>query len=112
MMQAVSTSATSVNFYQTTRRSIPEDSRVHFSHYFPASNCIIFFSTLERFLLITDNVMFIFALYSREYSNLAIRGSFTFRRRQVSLFVGLGQSGGSPYEKFITWLCVSRSKQN
>jgi hypothetical protein len=28
MMEAVSTSETSVNFYQTTRRNIPEDSRV------------------------------------------------------------------------------------
>jgi hypothetical protein len=29
MMQAVSTSETSVNFYQTTRRNIPEDSHLH-----------------------------------------------------------------------------------
>jgi hypothetical protein len=29
MMQAVSTSETCVNFYQTTRRNIPEDSHPH-----------------------------------------------------------------------------------
>jgi hypothetical protein len=29
MMLAVSTSETSVNFYQTTRRNIPEDSHLH-----------------------------------------------------------------------------------
>jgi hypothetical protein len=29
MMEAVSTSETSVNFYQTTRRNIPEDSHLH-----------------------------------------------------------------------------------
>jgi hypothetical protein len=29
MMEAVSTSEMSVNFYQTTRRNIPEDSRLH-----------------------------------------------------------------------------------
>jgi hypothetical protein len=29
MMEAVSTSKTSLNFYQTTRRSIPEDSHLH-----------------------------------------------------------------------------------
>jgi hypothetical protein len=29
MMEAVSTSETSVNFYQTTRRNIPEDSHIH-----------------------------------------------------------------------------------
>jgi hypothetical protein len=30
MMKAASTSETSVNFYQTTRRNIPEDSRLQF----------------------------------------------------------------------------------
>jgi hypothetical protein len=29
MMEAASTSETSVNFYQTTRYNIPEDSRLH-----------------------------------------------------------------------------------
>jgi hypothetical protein len=29
MMEAVNTSETSVNFYQTTRGSIPEDSHLH-----------------------------------------------------------------------------------
>jgi hypothetical protein len=29
MMEAVSTSQTSANFYQTTRRNIPEDSHLH-----------------------------------------------------------------------------------
>jgi hypothetical protein len=29
MMEAASTSETSVNFYQTTRRNIPEDSHLH-----------------------------------------------------------------------------------
>jgi hypothetical protein len=29
MMEAASTSGTSVNFYQTTRRNIPEDSHLH-----------------------------------------------------------------------------------
>jgi hypothetical protein len=29
MMEAASTSETSVNFYQTTQRSIPEDSHLH-----------------------------------------------------------------------------------
>jgi hypothetical protein len=29
MMEAVSTSETSVNFYHTTRRKIPEDSHLH-----------------------------------------------------------------------------------
>jgi hypothetical protein len=29
MMEAVSTSETSVNFYQTTRRNIPENSHLH-----------------------------------------------------------------------------------
>jgi hypothetical protein len=29
MMQAVSTSETSVNFYQNTRRNIPEDTNLH-----------------------------------------------------------------------------------
>jgi hypothetical protein len=29
MMEAESTSETSVNFYQTTRRNIPEDSHLH-----------------------------------------------------------------------------------
>jgi hypothetical protein len=29
MMEAVSTSEMSVNFYQTTRRNIPEDSHLH-----------------------------------------------------------------------------------
>jgi hypothetical protein len=29
MMEAASTSETSVNFYQTTRRNNPEDSRLH-----------------------------------------------------------------------------------
>jgi hypothetical protein len=29
MMEAVSTSETSVNFYETTRRNIPEDSHLH-----------------------------------------------------------------------------------
>jgi hypothetical protein len=29
MMDAASTSETSVNFYQTTRRNIPEDSHLH-----------------------------------------------------------------------------------
>jgi hypothetical protein len=29
MMEAVSSSETSVNFYQTTRRNIPEDSHLH-----------------------------------------------------------------------------------
>jgi hypothetical protein len=29
MMEAVGTSETSVNFYQTTRRNIPEDSHLH-----------------------------------------------------------------------------------
>jgi hypothetical protein len=29
MMEAVSTSETSVNIYQTTRRNIPEDSHLH-----------------------------------------------------------------------------------
>jgi hypothetical protein len=28
-MEAISTSVTSVNFYQTTRRNIPEDSHLH-----------------------------------------------------------------------------------
>jgi hypothetical protein len=32
MMAAVSTSQTSVNFYQTTRRNIPEDSHLHTRH--------------------------------------------------------------------------------
>jgi hypothetical protein len=32
MMEAVSTSETSVNFYQTTRLNIPEDSRLHYRH--------------------------------------------------------------------------------
>jgi hypothetical protein len=30
MMEAVSTSETSVNFYQITRRNAPEDSHLHF----------------------------------------------------------------------------------
>jgi hypothetical protein len=30
MMEAVSTSETSVNFYETSRRNIPEDSHIHF----------------------------------------------------------------------------------
>jgi hypothetical protein len=29
MMETVSTSETSVNYYQTTRRNIPEDSHLH-----------------------------------------------------------------------------------
>jgi hypothetical protein len=29
MMAAVSTSETSINFYQTTRRNVPEDSHLH-----------------------------------------------------------------------------------
>jgi hypothetical protein len=29
MMKAISTSETSVNFYRTTRRNIPEDSHLH-----------------------------------------------------------------------------------
>jgi hypothetical protein len=29
MMEAASTSETSVNFYQTTRRNIPEDNHLH-----------------------------------------------------------------------------------
>jgi hypothetical protein len=29
MMEAASTSETSINFYHTTRRSIPEDSHIH-----------------------------------------------------------------------------------
>jgi hypothetical protein len=32
MMEAVSTSETSVNFYQTTQRNIPEDSHLHTRH--------------------------------------------------------------------------------
>jgi hypothetical protein len=32
MMEAASTSETSVNFYQTTRRNNPEDSHLHTSH--------------------------------------------------------------------------------
>jgi hypothetical protein len=32
MMEAASTSETSVNFYQTTRRNIPEDSHLHNRH--------------------------------------------------------------------------------
>jgi hypothetical protein len=31
MMEAASTSETSVNFYQTTRRNTPEDSHLHIS---------------------------------------------------------------------------------
>jgi hypothetical protein len=31
-MEAASTSETSVNFYQTTRRNIPEDSHLHTRH--------------------------------------------------------------------------------
>jgi hypothetical protein len=31
MMEAASTSETSVNFYQTTRRNNPEDSHLHFT---------------------------------------------------------------------------------
>jgi hypothetical protein len=33
MMEAVSTSETLVNFYQTTERNIPEDSHLHTSHH-------------------------------------------------------------------------------
>jgi hypothetical protein len=33
MMEAASTSETLVNFYQTTRRNIPEDSHLHFVYY-------------------------------------------------------------------------------
>jgi hypothetical protein len=47
MMEVVSTSETSVNFYDTTRRNIPEDSRLHTrrrenlkSHYLISSNVI------------------------------------------------------------------------
>jgi hypothetical protein len=32
MMEAVNTSETSVNFYETTRRNIPEDSHLHIRH--------------------------------------------------------------------------------
>jgi hypothetical protein len=32
MMEAVSTSETSVSFYQTTRRNIPEDVNFHTTH--------------------------------------------------------------------------------
>jgi hypothetical protein len=32
MMEAASTSETSVNFYQTTRRNIPENSNLHTRH--------------------------------------------------------------------------------
>jgi hypothetical protein len=32
MMEAVSTSETPVNFYETTRRNIPEDNHLHTRH--------------------------------------------------------------------------------
>jgi hypothetical protein len=35
MMEAVNTSETSVNFYQTTRRNIPEDSHLCFTYVVP-----------------------------------------------------------------------------
>jgi hypothetical protein len=36
---AASTSETSVNFYQTTRRNNPEDSHFHFPHSFVSNAC-------------------------------------------------------------------------
>jgi hypothetical protein len=45
MMEAANTSETSVNFYQTTRRSIPEDSHLHVS-------LLIVFITLTVSLLL------------------------------------------------------------
>jgi hypothetical protein len=33
MMEAVSTSETSVSYYQTTRRNIPEDNHLHIRHH-------------------------------------------------------------------------------
>jgi hypothetical protein len=42
MMEAVITSETSVNFYETTLRSIPEDSRLHVDQIYFRQNRVYF----------------------------------------------------------------------
>jgi hypothetical protein len=44
MMEVASTSETSVNFYQNTRRYNPEDSHLHVYQIFPCALQCIFFS--------------------------------------------------------------------
>jgi hypothetical protein len=39
MMEAASTSETSVNFYKTTRRNIPEDSHIHVMYQLRGEKC-------------------------------------------------------------------------
>jgi hypothetical protein len=61
MMEAVSMSEKSINFYQTTRRSIPEDSHLH------VRKCV---STFKRSNIISEDYNFIFCLKNEIIQNI------------------------------------------
>jgi hypothetical protein len=66
MMEAVSTSETSVNFYQTTRRNYPDDSYLKSSQTFPVK-CTMFLPSTFIFLqaasfLEVSGITFVFTL--------------------------------------------------
>jgi hypothetical protein len=63
MMEALSTSVTSVSFYETTLRNIPKDSRLVFDHFLP----LPLYERVEP--LLCDGLLLISSFVSSQHSN-------------------------------------------